>query len=507
MNRNILVVVVAFGLSAAGCDYNRYEIEMSVRGQKLERRLTVARITGTAEPTSQPATAAGTATQPSTSPAYTYGNFDPNELARIAGCYHKRLSGPNAERHVFVDQFIGRLPQDVGGSGWFQSFPTHMGTAYVYSEQLRGNDDLCAELERRQAAADRLTELLIGWMQQELGKETGFDHLREFLDKDLRRDIKNLSLLDWTGNVTRAYLKQEAEPNTEEVVFRACHYLANRGYFQPEEIPRIVAEYQDASDGRPEPLCARVQRLVANKMRFPCDRPIPKSLEFLKDWQSINNSFDSYAQTTPQYAEKLLKWQQHVQSDPNLARPTGSEILEPLAQDLVTVRWGMAAAESQDEIRVVLHLDGPPIWTNGRKKEAEGTLTWDYRLLEESDRPDRDFPSQAYAVWVRPDEPFQREHFGHTVLEGEGLFLYCLWRSGLGENEASEWDAMLAALTPEQDALKVLQGFRLSDEPASQPVQGSPSRHRASPATQAIGEGVRRVREAATQPAPSGSHK
>jgi hypothetical protein len=41
----------------------------------------------------------------------------------------------------------------------------------VYVERFRGNVDLAAEMRRMQAAADRLVDLLKGWMEREMKNE------------------------------------------------------------------------------------------------------------------------------------------------------------------------------------------------------------------------------------------------------------------------------------------------------------------------------------------------
>jgi hypothetical protein len=503
MSRHFLTMVAGLALAAGGCPYNRYEIEMTPRGQMLERRLTVAKITGTQQAPTQPATAP--ATQAATSPAYTYGDFDPNELSEITKVYPKRVSSPKSQKHVFVGKFIERLPQDIGGSGWFHCYQTQMGAAYVYSELFRGNSDLCAELERRQGAADRLTDHLIGWMRRELRQEKGFDDLRAFLDKDLRQDIANLSLYDWAGNINRHYRKDPEQAGLEPIA-RIAHYLADRGYFEPEEVPRIVSELEDEPDGRHADLCARIQRYIAGKMGVSAQQPIPAFLAFLGDGQAAKASFEAYAQMTPEYAELLMQWNKRVRSDPNAAKPSGSEVLQPILEALFVLRWGVSHGGPDDEVLVTLRPEGEVVWSNGHE-EPDGTVKWQYEVMEKPDRPDRDFPAHAYAVWVKPDEAFQKGHLGSIVLDGKSLLEYCFWRLALSDKDAREWDAMLAELTPGEGTLRVLEDFRFSDEPTTKPAPGQPPTHRAYPATQAIGTGLRQAREAASQSVLPDAHK
>jgi glycosyltransferase involved in cell wall biosynthesis len=49
-------------------------------------------------------------------------------------------------------------------------------------------------VEVRLAAADHLTDLLIGWLEMQLHEDERWENLRRFCDESLRRDLKNLSL-------------------------------------------------------------------------------------------------------------------------------------------------------------------------------------------------------------------------------------------------------------------------------------------------------------------------
>ena len=64
-----------------------------------------------------------------------------------------------------------------------------------------------------------------------------------------------------------------------------------------------------------------------------------------------------------------------------------------------------------------------------------------------------------------PREDFQKEHLGGVSLTEEELLKYCLWRTGLEEKKAVEWEQFLANFRPGEDAIKKLDNFRFPDEP------------------------------------------
>ena len=84
-----------------------------------------------------------------------------------------------------------------------------------------------------------------------------------------------------------------------------------------------------------------------------------------------------------------------------------------------------------------------PLSSNGWWDEDTRTIHWARPL------PDRSsLPALCYAIWADADEDFQKAHFGKVILAEGDLFLYCAWRVGLTEAEATEWDAALAECTP-----------------------------------------------------------
>jgi len=89
----------------------------------------------------------------------------------------------DGQRYLARGEFAGPLPNDVGGVGSYTNLVTSLGDAGFYMERFRGNDDLVARTTRQFAAADKITDLIIGWTRAEFGRERGYKKLRNFLTR------------------------------------------------------------------------------------------------------------------------------------------------------------------------------------------------------------------------------------------------------------------------------------------------------------------------------------
>ena len=215
MKTMIPVAFLSLVLVIGGCIHNYYRVEITPDGDGFQRELTCWRSEGEKDSELQP--------------------FDQQEIEKIRPLYQGHETTDGGKKHKFSGRFTNQTPADVGGAGSYTRFVSPLGTLTCYVERFRGNDDLRGELARRNAAADRLVDLLQGWLASKLGQEPGFDNLRRFLDKDFRRDVKNLILYAWSGNLASEYLAE----SEGEFLVRAGQYLCERGYAKPEEVPGL----------------------------------------------------------------------------------------------------------------------------------------------------------------------------------------------------------------------------------------------------------------------------
>jgi hypothetical protein len=425
-------------LVVTGCPHNQYIVELKPRGNSIERTLVFYREDGTDANTG----------------ATNYKAFDEAELAAITSVYPAHGLTNDGLRYTAKGEFTRALPGDIGGAGSYTNLTTSLGGAGFYVERFRGNDDLAAMIERRFKAADQLTEMALGWSRMELGKEAGYDKLRQFLDVDFRRDLKNLSMYGWAGQAAGA----SSTNAVEESAVRFGHYLFERGYFTMEEIPRLLTDF---SEGETEALLPKIQRLLARKMGVPEAQPVPPSLDFLSTGAMLGSSFNKYATNADLYLARLKQWEGDKKLKPDTEKPDPSQMVSDAIEQLLSS--DATVFGDADHLAVRLSLPSPPDHSNGRWDAALKQVIWETDMEERGDAAH--VPFTCYASWAKPDQESQTKHFGRVILTGEKLTQYCLWRSSQNEKDGGEWDAFVANLQPGDDLEKKLEGFRFSHEP------------------------------------------
>ena len=443
---------------------------MTPRGEKIERKLLFYREDGR-----------------DTNGAPNYRNFPAAELAAITVLYPPGGVTSNGGCHTATGEFAGSLPRDVGGAGSYTNVATSLGRAGFYLERFRGDDDVATMTARRLRAADQLVDLVIGWSRMALGRERGYKNLRRFLETDFRRDFRNLTLYGWmlqTSSATRS----EAP---EEFAVRFGQYLAERGYLKVEDLPQL---FRAMADNDPRPFNAMIQRMVADKLGVPKSGPMPQSLAFLANPDETLKSWEKYLRTTNLYRDRLGRWQKGRISReiglvgrrvrgffdaryrtnnaaapaPGPNEPAPADVVTELTQELVA--WDLF--ETYDHVTVRLALPSAPAHSNGKWDEARKQVVWESDI-EQVDKVGH-VPAFCYANWSQPDETAQKQHFGKVLLSGDDLSQYCLWRGGLEQNRAAEWDAFLAGLQPGPGLRAQIEAFRFAGEPVPRGTNAPP---------------------------------
>jgi hypothetical protein len=429
-------ILAAMALVVTGCPHNEYIVQLKPQGNSIERTLVFYREDGVDTNTGTP----------------NYQSFDAAELAAITSLYPAQGLTRDGERYVVRGEFTHELPDDVGGTGAYTSLATSLGEAGFYVERFRGNDDLAGMTERRFKAAERLADLIVGWSQMELGQEPGYDKLHQYLDVDLRRDLKNLGAYGWEGQLAGSY-KTNA---SEEFAVRFGQYLFERGYFTIGEIPGL---FSDASGNDPQARLRRIQRLVARIMEVPETEPVPTSLAFLADETMMEKSFDKYLAGTDFYRAKLKQWEEDKKLKPDSKQPEPSEVASDAVGNLVE----FDLSGKPDHLAVRLSLPAAPVHSNGRWDEALKQVVWETDIEERTNASH--FPFSCYASWAQANQKFQKEHFGRVALTGDELTQYCLWRSSQDRQKGDEWDAFIASLQPDSGLVERVDAFRFPGEP------------------------------------------
>ena len=424
------VVLLAMAFLVTGCPHNDYVVALKPHGKSMERTLTFYRADGVDTNTGAPK----------------YQTFDEKELATIAELYSSPVKTDSGHSYIFMvsGEFTNAMPADVGGAGSYTNLATSLGETGFYAERFRGNDDLAGMAERQFKAADKLTDLVIDWSKAELGREPGYDKLRQFLDTELRRDLKNFTAYWKEGQMAADYRTNA----TEEYIVRFAQYLHERGYFTMAE---ALALFRDGQ----QPL---IQRLVARKLAVPDMDPIPASLAFLADDDAVAKSFEKYMEGTELYRTKVKQWEADKKTNPQAKQPTAERIYADILEEMMEFElW-----RTSDHLKVQLSLPGPPDHSNGHWDEKLRELIWEANIEERTNAAH--LPFFCYANWAQPDEAFQTAHFGKVGLRGDELTQYCIWRSGLDAKRGGQWDAFVAELQPGRELSGMIQAFRFSNE-------------------------------------------
>jgi hypothetical protein len=422
----------------AGCDYDCYETEIRPDGAALQRRLTCwqVKVKDNHEQIAP---------------------LSAEKLARIGKLYPTRQSPPGEKKQVFCGEFTGSTPADVGGAGRYAHFAFSLGSASWYVERFRGDDDPESRLTRRRRAANQLADLVVGWMAAEAGRDPNFARLRQFLDRDLRRDLENIGVYGWIGGMET----QGANDAKSEFFVRVAFYLCERGYFAPQDIPSLTRSAE--SDGRA--LFAYVQRFFARKMGVADDQPIPASLAFLADPERLTNSLDKFVRSTRLFQERVERWKAASKDHSDAKEQTPRGLLLDLAFGAVAgTDFQLTLRGPRDRLELKLFCGEKPYSTNGRWDEMRSAVTWSKGLAS-----DETLPVVCFALWSSPNRAFQEQHLGRVALTDAKLAQYAVWREALKPEEAVEWERFLASLKPGAALNASLQGFGFSGDPKPRP--------------------------------------
>lgn len=449
--------LLALAILLTGCPSNDYTVDLKPHGNTIERILTFYCSDGTNK-------MYGTTN---------FQSFPAKELAAITALYPAGSVTNEGQRHIARAEFANAMPDDIGGAGTYSNFSTSLGSAAIYTERFRGNDDVATPTEARLHAADQLVDYVIGWSRAELGSDPHYPDLRKFLDTDFRRDVKNASLYWWLGQI----FDNDKPQGGEEYMARFGQYLVEHGYLKLGELPQLV---EAGASGDMDGITRLVQRLVARKLGVPDFRPIPKSLAFLSDTDSMQASWEKYLATTPEYRRLLWHWRRQKMlatwlNPSYVAHRTGAiggaatnAPPPPMPQphealDQISTNFLAFSFSTPDRVTVNLALPTPPLHTNGKWDEAGKQVTWQ-RGIEPAGEYSP-LPAFFFATWATPDEGFQKAHFGKVLVNGDDLLTCVLWRNGLNSSEGRECDTLLAGLQPSDDPASKFIGFHFSDEP------------------------------------------
>jgi hypothetical protein len=445
--------------SGLSCDHNEYRIEMTPAGDALERTLTVDRFQiGNIQPVPE-RPGPGMQTRPAVeanAPAYI--DVPPEELEALTKIYKTSTPGANPKVHRFVGRFKDKTPNDVGGAGRYACYETGMGTAFAYVERFRGNDSPADEFQAMYKSADKTMDLIVGWAKSRWGDRKDFPALRRFLDEDVRKDIKNIATYAWmVGFATRSTPGEHGAAASvelkKEIAARASQYLLERGYVGSEDVPKLFRIFMDGDNKTKLAAAGELLRKMLTTKAQITDKGLVDDLLGLID--KPDESFQKYVRGTEEFKKLQADWEQKKKTDPNAPEPTVSDLGGSLEDVFhLDLDW----TDSDDSLGITLASGTSPLATNGLWDANTGRIVWELRVKTRRDAAHGP-PTICYAVWVKPDEKFQKEHLGKVALTGADLLDYCLWFSSLNLDEADSWNTVLRNLRPGPEAIEKLKLF------------------------------------------------
>jgi hypothetical protein len=455
----LLPLALVAGCTIVGCTRNEYDIVMKPDGPAVTRKASI-----------QLQTAQNPGKRPS-----------PYQLAvrQLAEAYGKPVPKSDGTTFTASGRFSGKLPNDVGNSGRYLRCQSNLGSMVVYAERFRGNDDLYGATRKAAEAVDQLVYLTIGWVEKESRGEPDWPAVRAFLDGPFRRDLQNIALLSWSlgflpvgparvcyGDTDKCKQEESAVESRmlADVVLRAAQYLAERGYFQAEEVPLILRALRSK---QPEPAMQFVRKSLASRLRPIAPKFDVDKLTFLRTLESLVASGEAYFVGTDYFRQHRDAVLAAIRKEDTTATKVHTE-QEVASKMLVELFFNAFAPYLRTSLRehdaLHLALDAPraPLWTNGHWDSARKKIEW--KSVLSISTAVGEVPAFCYAIWCEPDTEAQQRLFGKTALDGEPLTDYCLWYGGLTADEQKEWDAFVKPLKYYAAPIQRLSDFRFSQE-------------------------------------------
>lgn len=430
--RNIWLVSVVLFLY--GCDDYEYHIEMTPENDTIVRTISCSK------------------------------NFAPEFEEKLKGFYTTRI-----DAKTYSGIFLQNLPDDVGGFGRYFHLRNPMGEISIYSERFRGKDDQAAVLEDMFRIIDHFVVLAQEWTKMELGRNPNYAKLQEFITLHLGNDMKNMLLYAWLTTAGKG-------GSEEETAMRLLHYFYERNYFTFEDISWLTTSLPTMEEE--EWILACIKCVIARKMGYASEEEIAEELHFLTDENSLSQSalqlFNS-EHNVPRILKRAEVYKEpntilrladimESASDPNEALERVLALyeidFEAILDKVIVLHW------NNDKVTVKLNFPQKPSVTNGKWDEEKKQVYWSSSISTE------DLPVLCYATFAVPDDVYQKNHLGKTLIQEDDLLEYSFWYNGLSNRQQEEWNEWVGRLKGDDTVLDELRKFRFTDLPAGRNDKG-----------------------------------
>jgi hypothetical protein len=416
MRRKFILALTLGFLAVASCEEYEYTIEMRFEDGRIVRK------------------------------AICSENMPDDVRAKLKEIYEKQI-----DKNTFEGSFSGRLPPDVGGFGNCIHLNNPMGQVYIYHERFRGKDEQAKDLQHAFTSVDKLLDLVIEWLEMELGDHKDFAKLKTFCTTQLRSDLKNICIYTWRN-------RQMSKPDSHEAIFRIMQYLYEREYFTLDDVSRFLVS-QDVNRN----ILAMFRHIIARKMGYENEEPITKELLFLATEENLMKSVHHFLQNSDTIRKILVDLPESEKVGKDAADPNTIAELVLKHYEIDFESFFFDLSPSRDQVNVTLHIPHKPYETNGQWDENKRQVTWSRKIRR---KEVLDIPFFCYAAFAQANENYQTKHIGRMILKDDELTLYSFWYKGLTTKQQQEWDQCLAKLKA-MDIAEKLKAFRFSDIPES----------------------------------------
>lgn len=424
--RNILLVPIV--LFIYGCDDYEYHIEMTPDNDTIARTISCSK------------------------------NFAPVLEEKLKGLYTTRI-----DANTYSGIFSQNLPDDVGGFGRYFHLRNSMGEITIYSERFRGKDDQAAILEDMFRIIDNFIVLVHEWTEMELGRNPNYAKLQEFITLHLGNDMKNMFLYVWLTTTG----KQISE---DEWTIRLLHYFYERNYFTIDDVSWLTTSLPMMDEK--ELIMAGIKRVIARKMGYSSEEEISEELKFLSDENSLSQSalqLSNSEHNVPRILKMVEVYKEpntilrladiiEITSDPNEALERVLALydidFEAILDKVIVLHW------NNDKVTVKLNFPQKPSITNGQWDEEKKQVYWSNSISTD------DLPVLCYATFAVPDDIYQKNHLGKTLIQEDDLLEYSFWYNGLSNRQQEEWNECVGRLKGDDTIFDELRKFRFTDMPA-----------------------------------------
>ncbi|MHC4430550.1 MAG: TrmO family methyltransferase domain-containing protein [Planctomycetota bacterium] len=408
-HKSVLLIALCFG-PFGGCDEYEYTIRMEPDSERISRQIVCSE------------------------------NAPDDVRKRLGELYDNQI-----DKNTFEGSFGHILPEDIGGYGSYVHLKNPMGGTFIYVERLRGKDTQALEIENAFGQANRLVDLLIDWLDMELGESPNFEKLRRFCDETLREDIKNLSLYSWVGS--------RVSDDSDEAFARIFLYLYERDYFALDDISRFRT-----STNREEFALSYFRRFVGDKLQLRENEEREEELEFLEDPNALRASLIRFTESAV-LRERFTEEAREKTGDPDLVLDPCDvqNAIDDVPREFFEMFFVEIFGSSTDKVNISLICPAEPYETNGQWNERTGQVSWSHRIRK------KELPFLCYATVGMADDTYQQEHFGKVVLQDDRLVQYSFWYKGLNSEQRDQWDGFVVGLDGGKNVWSKVEAFRFKD--------------------------------------------